>query len=69
MARGNGNLSDPNGMSEIIVRLPAALKMLAKDYQDMRFMPSLNAAVIELLETHPRIAEMAERVYAGGSQQ
>jgi hypothetical protein len=54
-------------MSVIIIRLPAALKMLAKSYQDTRFMPSMNAAVIELLETHPRIAEMAERVYAEGN--
>jgi len=49
----------------ILVRMPEPLKMLVILYQNARSLASQNAAVVELLETHPRIAEMQERVYAG----
>ena len=71
MARGDGAVTDgpPKGMYELPFRMPDGLRMLAKEYQNNRLMPSLNAALIELLETHPAIAEIAQRVYNGGTTQ
>lgn len=48
----------------IFVRVPGELKYLAECYQSARSMQSFAQAITELLETHPRIAEMAERLYA-----
>jgi len=36
-------------------------------YQNDRCLPSLNDALVELIETHPRIAELVEAVYASSN--
>jgi hypothetical protein len=70
MARGDRLVNEEvNGMYDFPLKIPAGLRVLAKIYQDNRLMPSLNAALIELLETHPAIAEIAGQVYNGGTTQ
>jgi hypothetical protein len=48
------------------LRLPPELLYLVACYQNDRRFAALNQAVQELLETHPRIAQIAERVYDEG---
>lgn len=64
MGRGNGSVK----FTGFYWRCPEALLMLAKLYQNERGLASINAAITELLETHPKIAEIAERVYNQGNQ-
>lgn len=52
----------------ILLRVPPELKWITECYQRDRRLPSLQAAVIELLETHPRLAEVMEAVYAVARQ-
>lgn len=44
--------------------LPRELKLMAERYQSNRNLPSLNQAIIELLETHPAIAQLIAEVYS-----
>lgn len=46
------------------LRLPPELIMVSKLYQSDRRIVSLNAAIIELLETHPAIVQMVTDLYA-----
>lgn len=43
------------GRNRAIVSLPVGLLLMIKIYQSDRDLASFNAAVIELLETHPAI--------------
>lgn len=52
----------------VFLRLPSPLKVLAECYQHDRGLLSLNAAVIELLETHPELVNRVELFYNGTSQ-
>ena len=52
----------------ILLRIPSALAVIAKVYQDDRDLPSLNAAITELLETHPELVLRVELLYNGASQ-
>lgn len=49
----------------IYLRVPLPLRLLADCYQSDRGLQSLNAAIIELLETHPALVERVEFIYAG----
>jgi hypothetical protein len=49
----------------VLLRLPPPLKVIAECYQKDRNLPSLNAALIELLETHPQLVSLVEVLYAG----
>jgi hypothetical protein len=51
----------------IQVRVHPAMDMLVKRYQESRNMPSKSQAVIELLETHPALAQIVIAVYASSS--
>lgn len=58
------------GNRTIIVRLPEELIWLIDNfYQKDRVLVSRSAAIKELLETHPRVAEAAEMVYALGNRE
>lgn len=49
--------------STLIVRLPIELRQLIERYQNDRRLPSINAAIIELVESSPGIASTLESVY------
>ena len=51
-----------DGPVVLYIRLPSGLKMLAMRYQNKRELPTINKAVIELLETHPEIRRMEAEV-------
>jgi hypothetical protein len=56
--------------SQTAFRLPPELILITKCYQNNRRLSSLNAALKELLETHPAIlAIMARSQYDNGNQQ
>jgi hypothetical protein len=48
----------------IVVRVPSELRVITEWYQRDRKLPSLNQAVIELLETHPAIASIVTGLYS-----
>jgi len=53
-----------NGAVNLFVRhIPRELNFLIREYQHDRRLISLRQAIVELLETHPSIAERASRVY------
>lgn len=51
-------------VEQTAVRIPDLLKELIIRYQIARELPSFNGAVRELIETHPAIAEIVQRLYA-----
>lgn len=57
MARGN------RPVVPVFLRLPQPLKVIAELYQNDRNLPSLNAALVELLETHPQLVTRIDMVY------
>lgn len=50
------------------VYLPAELKTIVQQYQDDRMLPTFSYAFRELIETHPSIVQLVEKVYATASQ-
>lgn len=54
--------------SVILVRIPAPLKVIVDCYQRDRSLISWNAALTELLETHPEVVSRVELFYTGLSQ-
>lgn len=57
---GNG----PVAKQDVLIRgMPSPLAEIVKRYQNARGLTSFRAAVIELIETHPRIAETVTAVY------
>jgi hypothetical protein len=57
-----------DGTVIMFVRAPLELRMLIERYQSDRKLPSLNRAIVELMETHPGIARIVTEVYAEASQ-
>jgi hypothetical protein len=49
----------------VYLRLPTELVYLAERYQKARRLTTKNDAFRELIETHPRIAELATTLYPG----
>lgn len=59
-----------DGLVEIHAYIPEPLLAILKRYQSGRYLGSFNAALIEILETHPRmVALVTEVMYAANSQQ
>ena len=58
MASGNRPLK------AVPVYLPEPLWLILKRYQDDRLLPSFNALIIELLETHPAVVQRIEMLYS-----
>lgn len=53
-----------------ILRLPEELCWIIENfYQNDRALASKNAAYRELLETHPRVAELTDFLYAGRNRE
>lgn len=50
------------------VYLPDELKTLVIQYQNDRRLPTISYAFRELIETHPSIVQLVEKVYAIASQ-
>jgi hypothetical protein len=63
MARGNGTIAIQKP-----VRLPPELVVVIESYQKHRRLPSFNAAVIELLESHQQIVLIVNTLYADHSR-
>ena len=61
MAGGNRTVI---GRVTFPVTLPIPLRMILESYKNDRGMPSLNAVVKELLETHPEIDKRVKMLYA-----
>jgi len=51
-------MASRDGPVIVNLRFPGAMKSMVERYQNRRFLPSFNRAVIELLETHPEIQKM-----------
>jgi hypothetical protein len=56
-----------DGRNRTLISMPNGLRYLVERYQNDRGLTSLNATLIELLETHPGIAYALEKVYAEGT--
>lgn len=70
MARGDRAVISGSISTPTIIRLPPELILITKCYQNARRLTSLNAAIKELLETHPEIlAIVARSQYDNGNQQ
>lgn len=63
MASGNGTVD------LFVGNVPAELRTMVCQYQYDRKLQSFRQAIIELLETHPSIAERVNRVYNEASSQ
>lgn len=59
---------DGGNRAVIYASVPAPLKELVRLYGSYRGKQAFSEALVELLETHPAIAEMATRVYAEGDR-
>jgi len=59
MGGGNGIARQP-----VLVRMPTALVEISKIYQNKRCLPTFSATIVELLETHPALAELVTAVYS-----